>query len=425
MGDTSVKFSRITILVLIIIVAAWPIADAQFEIVGQLELGYEVRNLAVDGFHAYVCSVHRTPDVMYVIDISDSHNPDSISALPLGFSSEGLCVSESLVYLAQQQLGLWIVDVANPASPRVAGVCDSAHFCHDVVTAADRAYTASCYRVCSIDIQDAANPQRDWFENRALELRNIRMGASKIFVISHLLSDYSYTVTMYDIASSDHPALLTVFDEPYDIYDVAAHGDTVYMVCGDSCLRVMDVTDGLNPRLIGSCGIWSGGWKIALMGSVALITSGTRVQIIDISNPAMPSRIALNYYPPINHLVVEGDLIYATGGPGFGWFYILRLVMNAAEDRGADRPTQFAQFANYPDPFNAATNITYELSLASSVRIEVFDIRGRRVEILLDEWKQAGRYRLSWDAAGFGSGVYFCKVTVDSSSKTEKMLLIK
>ncbi len=81
---------------------------------------------------------------------------------------------------------------------------------------------------------------------------------------------------------------------------------------------------------------------------------------------------------------------------------------------------------NYPNPFNPVTTITYNLPLQSSVRLEVFDLMGRKVASLIDgEQQSAGRYTVRFDASRLASGTYIYRLTAGSTSLTKKLTLIK
>jgi hypothetical protein len=88
-------------------------------------------------------------------------------------------------------------------------------------------------------------------------------------------------------------------------------------------------------------------------------------------------------------------------------------------------PSSFALLQNFPNPFNPATAISYQLSASSFVTLTVFDMLGREMTTLVNEYKPAGSYRASWNAAGFGSGVYFYKIQTGSFTETKKMILMK
>ena len=92
---------------------------------------------------------------------------------------------------------------------------------------------------------------------------------------------------------------------------------------------------------------------------------------------------------------------------------------------GTAVPDKFTLNQNYPNPFNPVTVISYQLPSAGSVKLEVYDILGRRVAVLVDEKQAAGNYEVKWDATDISSGVYFYRMQTGSFSITKKMALIK
>ena len=84
---------------------------------------------------------------------------------------------------------------------------------------------------------------------------------------------------------------------------------------------------------------------------------------------------------------------------------------------------------NYPNPFNPSTLIPYQLAVPSPVRLEVFNVLGQRVAMLVDGQQGAGSYVARWDgtdASGraAASGVYFYRLTVAGAHQTGKMVLV-
>ncbi len=88
-------------------------------------------------------------------------------------------------------------------------------------------------------------------------------------------------------------------------------------------------------------------------------------------------------------------------------------------------PKSFSLNANYPNPFNPSTTISYTVAEKSYVRLEIFDINGRLVTTLTNAEHQPGSYHLEWNAATHSSGVYLCRMTAGSYTNVRKMLLIK
>ena len=88
-------------------------------------------------------------------------------------------------------------------------------------------------------------------------------------------------------------------------------------------------------------------------------------------------------------------------------------------------PKQFALFQNYPNPFNPSTVIKYALPTEANVRLEVYDVSGRRVPLLVDETQQAGYHEIRFDGSGFASGVYFYRLQAGAFASTRKLVLLK
>lgn len=92
----------------------------------------------------------------------------------------------------------------------------------------------------------------------------------------------------------------------------------------------------------------------------------------------------------------------------------------------AHGPTQFQVFQNYPNPFNPTTSIEYALPRKMHVTIGIYDVLGRPVALLLDrEPREEGLNREMWNAAGVGSGVYYCRVQAGEFMETRKLILLE
>ena len=80
---------------------------------------------------------------------------------------------------------------------------------------------------------------------------------------------------------------------------------------------------------------------------------------------------------------------------------------------------------NYPNPFNATTQIQYTVPHTAHVSLRVYDIIGREIANLVDETKEAGDYTVMWNGWNVASGVYFYQMVSEEYSETRKMNLIK
>ena len=79
---------------------------------------------------------------------------------------------------------------------------------------------------------------------------------------------------------------------------------------------------------------------------------------------------------------------------------------------------------NYPNPFRNQTRIRFNAPAATNVRLEVFDVQGKRVRVLLDAAVQAGQQEVSFHADGLPSGTYFYRLTTNGGVQTKSMVLL-
>jgi len=81
--------------------------------------------------------------------------------------------------------------------------------------------------------------------------------------------------------------------------------------------------------------------------------------------------------------------------------------------------------ANYPNPFNPSTKINYELEKSGFTKLEVFDILGRLVQVLVNEYKQAGNYTFEFNGSNLTSGVYIYRLESNGFVSIKRMVLLK
>jgi len=82
-------------------------------------------------------------------------------------------------------------------------------------------------------------------------------------------------------------------------------------------------------------------------------------------------------------------------------------------------------FQNYPNPFNPVTRIDFEIPKSDFVKIKVYDILGREIQILLNQNLKPGRYSIIFNGDGLPSGIYFYRLITGDFTETKKMVLIK
>ncbi len=88
-------------------------------------------------------------------------------------------------------------------------------------------------------------------------------------------------------------------------------------------------------------------------------------------------------------------------------------------------PDTYKLMQNYPNPFNPSTTIAFDIRSSAMVNLVVYDVLGREVKMLINQFMQAGSYDMKFDFSDFSSGIYFYKLTSVNFKDIKKMVLVK
>ncbi len=125
-------------------------------------------------------------------------------------------------------------------------------------------------------------------------------------------------------------------------------------------------------------------------------------------NNAVPYEIAEAVYYSSDHVPVVAELAFDE-------------AVDTPEVPGLHRP-----LSAWPNPFNPTLSLSFELEQAAQVRLEIFDLGGRRVATLLNTYQDAGSRDLTWRAEGLPSGVYMARLSLDGRlTDSEKLVLLR
>lgn len=245
---------------------------------------------------------------------------------------------------------------------------------------------------------------------------------------------------MIPFATGDHTGLvsqqnvqesiLDILDVPYNISNISSGHSTNY----DAVLSVvldpveLVITDGNGNRFgyTNTSGalteipnsLWFGntdgrGW---VFGSV---TEPINLQLTGLGE---------NYYVMVSvedsgkygGVVLEGFL-----ASGEVINYQITLDPVSVKEISSVIPQNFALAQNYPNPFNPTTKINWQSPVGSHQTLKIYDILGNEVATLVDEYREAGRYEITFNASHLASGVYFYKLQAGSFIETKKMILLR
>jgi hypothetical protein len=102
-----------------------------------------------------------------------------------------------------------------------------------------------------------------------------------------------------------------------------------------------------------------------------------------------------------------------------------RLVKENAPDEPELLPKVFAFDQNYPNPFNPVTTFSFSLPRSSDVKLEIYNILGRKVTTLIDKPYVAGYYKYNWHSSNISSGIYLARFKAGDFTLSRKVMVLK
>jgi len=109
---------------------------------------------------------------------------------------------------------------------------------------------------------------------------------------------------------------------------------------------------------------------------------------------------------------------------GYPFIYDIEIPVNIDEN-AIHSGGQELRIENYPNPFNPVTNICYEIGESGDVLVSIYNIKGQKVETLVNGYCEAGKHTIIWNAEEFGSGVYFIYFESGTTREVKKITLLK
>ena len=100
-------------------------------------------------------------------------------------------------------------------------------------------------------------------------------------------------------------------------------------------------------------------------------------------------------------------------------------VLPTSVENEGEQPDEYFLAQNFPNPFNPSTKISYGIQEAGVVNLKVYNILGSEVANLVNEYKPAGNYEVSFGKNDLASGIYIYRLTVNNFIQTRKMILEK
>ena len=355
-----------------------------------------------------------------ILDVTNPTSAALLSTTALGGDSRGVAVSGNYAYVAARDSGVYVVDATNPANPaklktlkivRANGLVCSGNYLY--VAAGDSGLGI-------VDITAPASPALVAYSHPGGQTgENVALAGNVLG-----LTDYS-KILFFDLTTPATPVgkgTTSVFRTGDEGFAIA--GNYAYVPDGDT-LKIFGIANLLAPALISRIYTGGYGYMAAVAGNYCYVASeATGVRAINITNPAVP--VEAGHYdgvPQSRGVTANGAYIYAaekTDG-----LSVYRNDLATSVGRNTTVPAKFDLLQNYPNPFNPATNIAVELPERAFVTLEVYNVLGQRVAVLVHRQMPAGSFTIPFNASALPSGLYLYRMQANSYSSVRKMIFLK
>jgi hypothetical protein len=369
-------------------------------ILGNGRYGFDVK---VWQHYIYACNGSGSGSTSRVYDISDIQNPVVSDAFP---SHHNLTIHPD-GYLYGEVPGLIGNDIAaDPMNPEVKWIADFGNG-HDCTAVGDRIYDFHGYVGTNIyDISERLNPQvQGTITDMSITYHHSGCpteDAQYLYLCDELATSPAPDVTVWNISNPAAPWKVTSFgDATATVHNLYIIGGFAFVSYYSAGFKVYDVSDPVNPVLLDSYD-----------------TSASTGENYD---------GCFGVYP-----YADNGVIYCSDWDNGLFLFSVEGFNPPATGVGDSprRPGAARLIGNYPNPFNPATTVAYQLDQSLPVSIAVYDATGRLIATLFEGRQSEGRHEVAWngtDRTGdtVASGVYFARLSVNGRSDTKRMVLLK
>lgn len=331
-------------------------------------------------------------------------------------------------FLADAFIGLRVVDISDPASPRLAGTLPFSGWTNGVTVDGERAIVANGSNgVWFVDITDPN------------EMTIISHCATGDFALESVIyGNYAYVADRFrgmkiiDFSDIQSPKVIGEYDSPH-VSNVALQDDLL-AVNGWGRIYLFSIQENPSaPTMVGNYLPRAEARNSMFCGHMLVLSHiDDGIEVVDVSNPAQPELLAFKStpgYPEGLAFLENNSVIIADKYSLLQYNLPILTDVPDGDELGMVIPTSFS-LAVYPNPFNSSTTIELSLARAGDVRVAVLNVLGEVVAVLTEGYASSGSMRLTWDGRNSGgapvsTGVYFVRAHADGEISTRKMLYLK
>ncbi|UCE66281.1 MAG: T9SS type A sorting domain-containing protein [Candidatus Zixiibacteriota bacterium] len=383
-----------------------------------------------------------TNDNIVVVDVANKSNPQVID---LPYSIWGYHVKgDSNTLYAQNGNTVKFYDLSDPLAPIHDRTCEVPinypfiiydYIVYDTLLIAN--YTYYNYTgpggLIILGISDPDNVNVLFDDHIRSRITPLHLNYPKLYFASN--SGFNPEIEIFDISDPTNPiSIHTIYYYSASISNVYTYENYVYVAGGlnriyhwnDQGQLIFDRSISFSPyNLISANG------KIFYHG-LREGAEGRGVQVWEASiDPVYPTYSGYYYSSvgPIgthDKIDVEWPYVYIPGGRRGVEIIRYDNTVDIVEEDGPNLPqSSQIEITAFPNPFNSSTTIKYILPEPGHVRIDIYDLLGRKVRTLVEKDKPAGAYTVIFEASGLSSGVYFSRIHAGNEIQTRQMVLLK
>lgn len=239
-----------------------------------------VRSVQVQSDFAYVANFDLG---LWVIDISNPQTPISIDSITFGLAMD-VDINGNYAYCAAEDNGVVIINITDPYNIFIEGMLDTPGSAHGICYFGYHVSVADVFSTRIIDVTDAANPiEVGVYNNLTYFAQDVAISGNFAYVA------YGEDgLRIVDISNPYFPQEVGFVDTPDNARGIAVLGNYAYIADFNSGLRIIDVTNPSNPYEIGYCDTIGCADAIAVSDNYAYVGCAGELNIINISNPYLP-----------------------------------------------------------------------------------------------------------------------------------------
>jgi len=377
-----------------------------------------IERVVAEGEMAYILAsnygAYSDSGSFNIIDVSDADHPEIIFSRSIEYGDGGLALSYPYCYLGST-LGLLVLNVSNPASPRQMRSVQIVGGAQDMVIEDDLMFIKNTDRVKVFNIANRSQPIENQTINVLGGLNALDVSGRKLYIAA-----VSHGLLIYDISNLGRPVEAGRYSRGGAKLSVLARDSLVFLSDQQRGVVILDVHNPADPQEISTWPVAAPG-HLALLGDDVLLVGGHT--LLNVSDPSIPILIG-KMDSHGGRACFNGEFIYQAAGWRFEvWDAGAALTIPQREFK--IHPSVFILGAPWPNPFNGMINIPFNLLQGGYINLSITDAYGRRTAILSDGWRQAGRHLAVWDAQGAPGGSYIVRLRAGRGEYMRLVNLVK